>query len=96
MSGPNLFFSTPVWTSKLDNYEETNEKIYTYIKSLQAQDNKGVIKSNVKGRHSQDFNLKERNVVDFINMISPKIICFFCCFELFKSIRKCLTKISIA
>ena len=73
MSGPNLFFSTPVWTSKLDNYEETNEKIYSYIKNLQAQDNKGVIKSNVKGWHSQGFDLKEKNVVNFINMISPKI-----------------------
>ena len=73
MSGPNLFFSTPVWTSKLDNYEETNEKIYSYIKNLQAQDNKGIIKSNVKGWHSQGFDLKEKNVVNFINMISPKI-----------------------
>ena len=44
MSGPNLFFSTPVWTSKLDNYKETNQEIYSYIKNLQAQDNKGIIK----------------------------------------------------
>ena len=73
MSGPNLFFSTPVWTSKLDNYKETNQEIYSYIKNLQAQDNKGIIKSNVKGWHSQDFNLKDKNVVNFINMISPKI-----------------------
>ena len=47
MSNPNLFFSTPVWVSKIDNYKETNEKIYHYIKKLRSEDNKGIIKSNV-------------------------------------------------
>ena len=35
MSGLNLFFSTPVWVSKIENYKETNEEIYAYIKNLQ-------------------------------------------------------------
>ena len=27
MSSPNLFFSTPVWVSTINNYKETNEKM---------------------------------------------------------------------
>ena len=73
MSNPNLFFSTPVWVSKIDNYKETNEKIHYYIKNLQNEDNKGIIKSNVKGWHSKDFNMKDENVIDFIHLISPNI-----------------------
>ena len=73
MSNPNLFFSTPVWVSKIDKYKETNEKIYHYIKNLQSEDNKGIIKSNVKGWHSNSFNLKDDNVIEFINLISPNI-----------------------
>ena len=73
MSSPNLFFSTPVWVSKIDNYKATNEKIYHYIKNLHSEDNKGIIKSNVKGWHSNDFNMKDENVIDFIRLISPNI-----------------------
>lgn len=73
MSGPNLFFSTPVWVSKIDNYKETNEKIYTYIKNLYALDEKGIVKSNIKGWHSNDFDLKNEIVIEFINLISSKI-----------------------
>ena len=73
MSGPNLFFSTPVWTSKLENYESTNENILSYIKNNQKEDQKGIIKSNIKGWHSKDFDLKNIKVIDFINLISPKI-----------------------
>ena len=42
MSAPNLFFSTPVWASKAENYKETNEEIYNYIKKLQTEDNDGI------------------------------------------------------
>ena len=73
MSNPNLFFSTPVWVSKIDNYKETNEKIYHYIKKLRSEDNKGIIKSNVKGWLSDDFNMKDISVIDFISLISPNI-----------------------
>ncbi len=73
MSDPNLFFPTPVWVSEIDNYKEINEKIYLYIKNLQNNDDKGLIKSNVKGWHSKDFDMKENEVVEFINLISPKI-----------------------
>ena len=73
MSAPNLFFSTPVWASKTENYKETNEEIYNYIKKLQTEDNDGIIKSNVKGWHSKDFDLKNSVVIKFINLISPNI-----------------------
>ena len=73
MSAPNLFFSTPVWASKAENYKETNEEIYKYIKKLQTEDNDGIIKSNVKGWHSKDFDLKNSVVIKFINLISPNI-----------------------
>jgi uncharacterized protein (TIGR02466 family) len=73
MSAPNLFFSTPVWASKAKNYKETNEEIYKYIKKLQTEDNDGIIKSNVKGWHSKDFDLKNSVVIKFINLISPNI-----------------------
>tara|TARA_A200000113_G_C8709439_1_gene304615 strand:- start:64 stop:660 length:597 start_codon:yes stop_codon:yes gene_type:complete len=73
MSSPNLFFPTPVWVSQLENYKEINDKILSYIRNMQDEDNKGVIKSNIKGWHSKDFDLKDQKVVDFINYISPNI-----------------------
>ena len=73
MSGPNLFFSTPVWVSKIENYKETNEEIYAYIKNLQNIDNKGILKSNINGWHSKNFDLKNPKVINFINLISPNI-----------------------
>ena len=73
MPNLNLFFPTPVWVSKIDNYKETNEEIYNYIKNLQTNDTKGVIKSNVKGWHSKDFDLNSTQPKNFINLISPNI-----------------------
>tara|TARA_B100000989_G_scaffold219710_1_gene167618 strand:+ start:4052 stop:4648 length:597 start_codon:yes stop_codon:yes gene_type:complete len=73
MSSPNLFFPTPVWVSQLENYDEINDKILSYIKNMQDEDKEGIIKSNIKGWHSKDFNLKNPKVVDFINYISPYI-----------------------
>ena len=73
MTGPNLFFSTPVWATKIDNYKETNEEIYNYIKKMQTEDQSGIVKSNVKGWHSKNFNLKDVEVINFINLISPNI-----------------------
>ena len=73
MSNPTLFFSTPVWVSRVENYKETNEIIYNYIKKLQSEDNKGIVKSNIKGWHSKNFDLKNPDVIKFINLISPNI-----------------------
>ncbi len=73
MSALNLFFSTPVWVFRVPDYENVNNMVYDYIKSLQSLDNDGVVKSNIKGWHSKDFNLKEKIPQSFINKISPHI-----------------------
>ena len=73
MLDPNLFFPTPVWVTKIDKYKETNEEIFEYIKKLRKVDDKGIIKSNIKGWHSNDFDLKDTEVKNFINLISPQI-----------------------
>ena len=68
-----LFFSTPVWVSRVKNHEEVNKKILEYIKSLESQNPKGVQKSNSKGWHSQDFDMNADNIKDYINSIGPYI-----------------------
>ena len=73
MSNPSLFFSTPVWSSKIENYKDVNDEIYNYIKKLQKIDRDGVTKSNIKGWHSNDFNLTENEPQNFIKLISPNI-----------------------
>ncbi len=73
MIKPNLFFPTPVWASKIDNYKETNEEMFQYIKKEQSNDQKGVLRSNVKGWHSKDFDLNDSGPKNFIKLISPMI-----------------------
>ena len=73
MNDINYFFSTPVWASKVDDYKETNEALYEYIKKSYNDDQKGVVKSNLKGWHSKDFRLTDEIPKKFINLISPKI-----------------------
>ena len=73
MTKPNLLFPTPVWTQQLDNYKVVNEKMYDFIKSEQEKDKTGINKSNIKGWHSKDFNLDEKQPRDFISFISPSI-----------------------
>ena len=73
MPKPNLFFSTPVWASKVDNYKNTNEEIYEYIKNMQSEDKKGIVKSNLKGWHSKDFDLNAEQPKNLIKLLSPSI-----------------------
>ena len=73
MNKPNLFFPTPVWTTNLDNYKTINEQMYNYIKSNKKNDEKGISKSNVKGWHSNDFNLNDKDPQNFIAFILPAI-----------------------
>ena len=73
MSKPNLLFPTPIWTIQLDNYKEVNEQMYKYIKSKKENDKIGISKSNIKGWHSKDFNLNEKEPQDFIAFILPAI-----------------------
>ena len=73
MTKPNLLFPTPIWTIQLDNYKEVNEQMYKYIKSKKENDKIGISKSNIKGWHSKDFNLNEKEPQDFIAFILPAI-----------------------
>ena len=73
MTKPNLIFPTPIWTIQLDNYKELNENMYNYIKSNQRKDEIGINKSNVKGWHSKDFDLKDEDPQNFITFILPAI-----------------------
>ena len=73
MSNPNLFFPTPVWVTKIKDYVNINNDIYKYIKDMQSIDEKGVIKSNINGWHSKDFNLADEQPRKFISNISENI-----------------------
>ena len=73
MSKPNLLFPTPVWTLQLENFENINREIYTFVKRVQAQDEKGIKKSNNKGWHSKNFDMQEIQIQNFIKNISPSI-----------------------
>ena len=73
MIKPNLFFPTPVWTLQIDNYKNVNEEMHTYIKELQNKDQIGISKSNLKGWHSKDFNLNEKQPQNFISLIYSSI-----------------------
>ncbi len=73
MTKPNLLFPTPVWTIQLDNYKNVNEQMFSYIKSKQKTDKIGVSKSNIKGWHSTDFDLNDKDPQTFISFILPAI-----------------------
>ena len=73
ISDLNLIFSTPVWTSIIPNYKQVNEKMLSYIKSIQSTNPIGKIKSNLNGWHSENFNLEEEEPKFFLNSISTLI-----------------------
>ena len=69
----HLFFSTPVWTEKLNNFEVINDELKNYIYKEKEKDPNGIKKSNVNGWHSEGFDLKNESLKNFINEISNKI-----------------------
>ena len=69
----HLFFSTPIWVSKIENHENLNVDMLSYIADLQKKDPQGIIKSNFNGWHSNNFNLKEDMPAKFISSISKNI-----------------------
>ena len=73
MAKANLFFPTPVWAIQLENYKLVNEEMYNYIKIQQKIDGVGINKSNIKGWHSKDFNLSEKEPQNFITFMSSSI-----------------------
>ena len=69
----HLFFSTPVWSSKIENFEQINEELINYILDLKKNDPQGITKSNFNGWHSKDFNLKDNAPQNFTKAISINI-----------------------
>ena len=65
----HLFFSTPVWSSKIANYKDLNKELFSYISNLREQNPEGVRKSNSDGWHSKDFNLDNEIPKKFINAV---------------------------
>ena len=70
VSDLNLIFSTPIWISLVPNYKELNEKMLGYIESLKSSNSIGINKSNVRGWHSEDFDLNKLEPKFFTNSIS--------------------------
>jgi len=68
-----LTFSTPIWTSIIPKHRKINEKMFTYIKSLQKKDRFGINRSNLLGWHSKNFDLELEQLRFFINSISPQL-----------------------
>jgi uncharacterized protein (TIGR02466 family) len=69
----NLVFSTPIWTMIVDDYKSINTDMLNYIKSLQAEDPKGINRSNVSGWHSNPFEMKHTSVLSFFNKIQKNL-----------------------
>lgn len=69
----HLFFSTPVWAHRVDNFESVNKNILNYIIGLKKSDPTGVTKSNFNGWHSKNFNLNDESPKIFINSIMKYI-----------------------
>ncbi|MBI04272.1 MAG: hypothetical protein CMI96_00465 [Pelagibacteraceae bacterium] len=69
----NLFFSTPVWVSTIDNYQKINNELYDYINNMRINDPDGVKISNVNGWHSKNFNANEGAPKEFIQQIKNSL-----------------------
>ena len=69
----NLFFSTPVWTSIIPNFQNINDSILEYIYELKSKDSEGLKRSNFKGWHSNNFDLNEPKPKEFVNSIQTPL-----------------------
>ena len=62
----HLFFATPIWISEIDNFKNINKELLNYIGIEKSKNPGGLRKSNVKGWHSNEFDLKDENLKAFI------------------------------
>ena len=69
----HLFFSTPIWINQIANYESINTELKNYIYNEREKNPEGAKKSNVNGWHSEEFDLKNENLKNFIEEISKNI-----------------------
>ena len=69
----HLFFSSPVWASKIDSYDEINKEILIYLEKLKDLNPKGITKSNLQGWHSENFKLNEDMPKKIISLFKKNI-----------------------
>ena len=69
----HLFFSTPIWISQIENYENINEELKNFIYNQKKNNPKGTLKSNIKGWHSEQFNLQNESLKNFLEALRPNI-----------------------
>ena len=69
----HLFFSTPIWINEVSNHESINKELKNYIYNKREKNPEGAKKSNVNGWHSEEFDLKDENLKNFISEISKNI-----------------------
>ena len=69
----HLFFSTPIWINEISNHESINKELKNYIYNQREKTPEGAKKSNVNGWHSEEFDLKDENLKNFISEISKNI-----------------------
>ena len=74
----HLFFSTPIWASKIDDYKKINQEMLDYIFDLQKKDPEGIVKSNFSGWHSHDFDLNDDFKATYVFNNEVFNICFLC------------------
>ena len=65
-------FCTPIWVTHLEEPEELNQELLTYVYRLRKNDPKGVKVSNMLGWHSRDIDLQESKPhLKFFNKVAP-------------------------
>ncbi len=69
----HLFFSTPVWISEIENHEIINKELSEFIYAKKNKDPIGKRKSNIKGWHSDHFNLQDNSLSNFLKSINSNI-----------------------
>ncbi|MDC0232826.1 TIGR02466 family protein [Pelagibacteraceae bacterium] len=69
----HLFFSTPIWINKISNHESINTELKKFIYNQREKNPEGTQKSNINGWHSEEFDLKNENLKNFISEISKNI-----------------------
>ena len=62
-------FPTPIFHLKVENFEKLNTELENYILNLKKNDEKGQIKSNRGGWHSNNFNMQDEPPKKFFNSI---------------------------
>ena len=62
-------FPTPIFHSKVENFEKLNTELESYILNLKKSDEKGQKKSNIGGWHSNNFNMQEGLPKKFVDII---------------------------